>query len=102
MKKKIILVTCAMLLMTGCGKDVKLVNGENAIVTFKEGGISSNQLYDALKERVDFSEFAYITLETDAVDNEAANKFYVKNGFTLEREYETREGRKMNEYRYRG
>ena len=39
-----------MLLMTGCGKDVKLVNGENAIVTFKEGGISSNQLYDALKE----------------------------------------------------
>ena len=50
MKKKIILVTCAMLLMTGCGKDVKLVNGENAIVTFKEGGISSNQLYDALKE----------------------------------------------------
>ena len=50
MKKKFLLIICAMLLMTGCGKDVKLVNGENAIVTFKEGGISSNQLYDALKE----------------------------------------------------
>ena len=46
MKKKIVLIICTMLLMTGCGKDVKLVNGENAIVTFKDGGgISSNQLY---------------------------------------------------------
>ena len=26
---------------------------------------------------------AYIALETDAVDNEAVNRFYVKNGFTL-------------------
>ena len=67
----------------------------------KSGGVGS-VLIDALKERVDFSEFAYITLETDAVDNETANKFYVKNGFSLEREYETHEGRKMNEYRYRG
>lgn len=50
MKKKVLLIICTMLLMTGCGKDVKLVNGENAIVTFKEGGISSNQLYDVLKE----------------------------------------------------
>lgn len=50
MKKKILLVICAMLLMTGCKKDVKLVNGENAIVTFKEGGISSNELYNVLKE----------------------------------------------------
>ena len=50
MKKKILLIACAMLLVTGCGKDVKLVNGENAIVTFKEGGISSNQLYEVLKE----------------------------------------------------
>ena len=50
MKKKILLVICAMLLITGCGKDVKLVNGENAIVTFKEGGISSNELYSVLKD----------------------------------------------------
>ena len=51
MKKKILLIICTMLLITGCGKDVKLVNGENAIVTFKDGGgISSNQLYEVLKE----------------------------------------------------
>lgn len=58
-------------------------------------------LIDALKARVDFAKYAYITLETDAVDNEAVNRFYQKNGFTLARTYETREGRKMNEYRYR-
>lgn len=50
MKKKLMLVVCAILLMSGCGKDVKLVNGENAIVTFKEGGISSDQLYAVLKD----------------------------------------------------
>ena len=52
MKKKVLLIICTMLLMTVCGKDVKLVNGENAIVTFKEGGISSNQLYDVLKKHM--------------------------------------------------
>ena len=50
---------------------------------------------------MDFAKYAYITLETDAVDNEEVNRFYQKNGFTLARTYETREGRKMNEYRYR-
>ena len=59
-------------------------------------------LMDALKNEVDFDEFAYITLETDVVDNEIANKFYVKNGFCVVREYQTHEGRKMYEYRYAG
>ena len=67
----------------------------------KCGGIGSS-LIDELKSEVDFDKFEYITLETDAVDNEIANKFYVKNGFTVEREFETHEGRKMFEYRYRG
>ena len=49
---------------------------------------------------IDFSKYSYITLETDAVDNEAANKFYQKNEFVLARTFETRQGRKMNEYRY--
>lgn len=44
--------------------------------------------------------YEYIKLETDAVDNEYANHFYVKNGFLLHHEYETREGRRMNEYRF--
>ena len=66
----------------------------------KSRGVGSS-LIDSLKERVDFDKFSYIGLETDAVNNEGANRFYQKNGFTLARTYETREGRSMNEYRYR-
>ena len=53
-----------------------------------------------LKNRFDFTKYAYITLETDADNNEGANAFYVRNGFALTRTYATDEGRKMNEYRY--
>lgn len=66
----------------------------------KSKGIGS-QLIDELKNRVDFYKYAYITLETDAVNNEGANYFYQKNGFVIEREFETHEGRKMFEYRFR-
>lgn len=65
----------------------------------KAKGVGS-QLIDALKARVDFDKFAYITLETDAINNEGANHFYQKNGFVIEREFETNEGRKMYEYRW--
>lgn len=65
----------------------------------KAHGFGSS-LIEALKNDVEFSKFKYITLETDAVDNEIANKFYVKNGFKLERQFITAEGRRMNEYRY--
>lgn len=57
-------------------------------------------LIDDLKQRVDFNTFAYINLETDAADNEAANGFYKKNGFVLHRSFQTHEGREMNEYRF--
>ncbi len=67
----------------------------------KSKGIGSC-LIDALKGEVDFDVFEYITLETDAINNEIANKFYVKNGFHIVREYETHEGRRMYEYRYEG
>lgn len=46
--KKTFLVLASILLLTGCG--VKLSNGENAVVTFKEGGISSDDLYKVLKD----------------------------------------------------
>lgn len=62
-------------------------------------GIGS-QLISEIKAKVDFNEYAYITLETDAVNNEGANHFYKKNGFVIEREFETNEGRKMFEYRW--
>ena len=48
MKKKILILVVCLLLVAGC-KDVKLKNGENAVVTFEEGGISSDDLYKELK-----------------------------------------------------
>lgn len=62
-------------------------------------GIGSS-LINYLKSIIDFDNYSYINLETDAVDNDGANSFYLKNGFNLAREYVTAEGRKMNEYRY--
>lgn len=58
-------------------------------------------LVDELKKLVDFDKYAYITLETDAVKNDYAIQFYEKNGFKKARLFETREGRKMYEYRFR-
>ena len=67
----------------------------------KSKGVGS-LLIDELKKIVDFDKFAYITLETDAVNNDGAIHFYEKNGFVRERMYETDEGRKMFEYRFVG
>lgn len=64
-------------------------------------GIGS-KLIDHLKGMVDFKKYAYINLETDAVNNDDVNRFYVKNGFRLARSYFSSEGRKMNEYRFGG
>ena len=65
----------------------------------KGNGIGSH-LVDALKANVDMQKYAYINLETDAIDNHGANAFYKKNGFVLKRTFYTKEGRKMNEYRF--
>ena len=67
----------------------------------KSKGVGS-LLIDDLKNRVDFSKFAYINLETDAVNNEGPIHFYEKNGFVKQLSFETDEGRKMYEYRFFG
>lgn len=67
-----------------------------------EGRGIGSQLIDKLKDITDFAIYSYINLETDACDNDAVNKFYMKNGFKLARSYVTPEERKMNEYRYYG
>lgn len=66
----------------------------------KRKGVGS-ALLDAIKQQVDFSQVAYLMLQTDAKDNEAVNAFYISNGFVLHGCHTTREGRKMNEYRFR-
>ncbi|MEG0799189.1 MAG: peptidylprolyl isomerase [Bacilli bacterium] len=49
--KKIILLILSLFLITGCG-NVELKNGEQAAVTFKnKDAISSNELYNVLKEK---------------------------------------------------
>ena len=67
----------------------------------KSKGVGS-KLIEKLKKLVEFEEYAYITLETDAVNNEGAIHFYEKNGFIRERMFVTDEGRKMYEYRFEG
>lgn len=52
MKKKILLVVAAVILLTGCGKTIpKLSNGDEAVVSFSDGSmISVNELYEKLKD----------------------------------------------------
>lgn len=70
-------------------------------------GVSSNisnsgigsQLIKSISKIIEMTGYEYIELTTDAINNEKANYFYQKNGFVLNRTFETPEGRKMNEYR---
>lgn len=48
--KKSLLILACVVLLAGCNKDVKLANGENAIVTLKDGAISSDEYYKELKK----------------------------------------------------
>lgn len=65
----------------------------------KGKGVGS-ELIDELKSIVNFEKYEYINLETDAVDNEAAIKFYEKNGFVREKMFYTNEGREMVEFHF--
>lgn len=49
--KKILLVICMVLLVTGCGKVAKLENGQDAVVKLKNGDISVDSLYNEMKEK---------------------------------------------------
>ena len=66
----------------------------------EEGKGIGTALINYLKRVTDFNVYSYINLETDADDNDSVNKFYVMNGFELEKQFLTAEGRRMNEYRY--
>lgn len=67
--KKTLFLLLSILLITGC-KDVKLESGENAIVTFKEGGISAQELYETLKETYGAEKL------TDLIDSHLLNELY--------------------------
>lgn len=63
-------------------------------------GIGS-ALIEKMRVNLDFTKYDYITLETDADNNDETNIFYQKNGFRLSQTYTTKEGRKMNKYHFR-
>lgn len=53
MNKKIFIIGASVLLLTGCGKIPKLSNGDEAIITFKDGEkISANDFYTEIKDKL--------------------------------------------------
>lgn len=66
-----------------------------------EGQGIGSALIKYLINMVDFNAFAYISLETDAENNDRVNRFYLNNGFVPAEQYTTSEGRKMNEYHFK-
>ena len=73
MKKKLFLILLSLFLITGCGKIPKLKNGEEAVVTFKNGEkISANDVYNSLKK--DYALDATLTLiDTKILESEFKN-----------------------------
>lgn len=52
MKKKIFIIGASALLLCGCGKVPKLSNGDEAVLTFKDGEkISANDFYNSIKDK---------------------------------------------------
>lgn len=80
MKKKILLSLLCIILLAGCGK-VKLTNGDNAIVTFADGGISSDDFYQVLKQKYGAENIMDVVdkfLLDKKYDNSSDLKDYVK------------------------
>ena len=74
MKKKLFLLTLSLFLIAGCGKVPKLKNGEEAVVTFKNGDkISANDLFNELKDK-----YALEAL-VDMIDTEILEKEFKKD-----------------------
>lgn len=61
-------------------------------------GIGQRLIWSLMKN-VENMDFSYITLKTDAINNDGVNIFYQKSGFSLFETSLTPEGRSMNEYR---
>ncbi len=49
MKRKLFLLVLSAFLLAGCGKIPTLKNGEEAVVSFADGGISTEELYEEIK-----------------------------------------------------
>ena len=79
MKKKILGIMCAMVLMTGCSKSPKLSNGEEVVASLDGKDFTANELYDAMKGQYGTSVLidmidSYIA-EAEITDTDAANVY---------------------------
>lgn len=79
MKKVIIPILAILMLITGCKQVPKLENGKEAVVSFSDGAISVDDLYDKMK-----SEYA-LSILLDMIDTKILNEKYETT--TEEKEY---------------
>lgn len=71
LKKLLICLVAVLLLVTSCGKVAKLENGQEAVVTIKEGeDISVDELYNKMKEQYALS------VLLDMIDTQLLEKLY--------------------------
>ena len=79
MKKKVLGIMCALVIFTGCSKSTKLSNGEEVVASIDGKDFTSNELYDALKDKYGTSVLinlvdSYIA-NKELEDNEDANVY---------------------------
>ena len=68
--KKLFIVPILLVTLVGCGKVATLSDGEDAVVTLNDGGISANTLYGKLKDKYGAAEVL------DLIDNEILTTKY--------------------------
>lgn len=99
--KTLSLIVC-VLFLTGCG-GVKLDNGENAIVTFDEGGISAEDLYNKLKENYGAENIVNLIdkyLLEKLYDTTSDEKSYIKQSVNAAKEQATKYNTDLDTYVY--
>ena len=80
MKKKIVILGVCSLLLCGCGKIPKLSNGDEAVVTFKDGKISANEFYEQIKNNYGLETLVDM-VDTYIYEKEFADKVKEANTF---------------------
>lgn len=70
MKKLFVLLIGVLLVVTSCGKVPKLENGQDAVVSLKDGDISVDQLYNEMKESY------ALNILLDMIDTKILNELY--------------------------
>jgi len=96
MNKKIFIIGASALLLCGCGKIPKLSNGDEAVVTFKDGEkISANEFYNTIKDKMGLDTLIgmidkYIYEKEFSEDIQKEAKEYAKNSIkSLKTTYKT-------------